>query len=532
MNRCGISFLFPWSFRRRSCTSRQPGRAWRIATVIAMLIPAPPARAEEGAGPAVTVYSSADPAGFDPQQFIAQQRQGGNPAFAWQVPGFGVVKELRKVSLKDGLNELRFTDVAEFIDPTTVSFMDLTNPTGTAVLEQNFQFDLVSPDKLMEKYLDREISVELAHGDAIETVTGNLLSSTGGRLVLQTSEGVRVLSGAAHQVKLGELPGGLITRPTLVWKVNSNKAGEHEVRTTYQTSGITWRSDYNVILNGDDSRADVSAWVTLMNLSGAGFKNATLKLIAGDVQRIAPREPMYPRAMAKMDMGVAAEAGFQEKSFFEYHLYTLPRQTDILMNTTQQITLFPTATDVPVEKLLVYYGLPEAAHWGAFGQPMQDRNLGAQSNPKVDVYVRFRNDEASRMGMPLPKGKVRVYKRDDADGTLEFIGEDLIDHTPKDEKVLIKLGQAFDVVGERKQTDFSVDTSRKTIVETYSIQLRNHKEAAQKVIIRENLFRWTNWEITRKTDDFEKIDARTIHFEVTVPANGEKTVEYTVRYTW
>ncbi|HKQ46746.1 MAG TPA: DUF4139 domain-containing protein [Phycisphaerae bacterium] len=486
-------------------------------------------------GPAVTVYSSADPAGFDPQQFIAQQKMGGNPNFAWQVPGFGVVKELRKLKLNPGKNDLRFTDVAQFIDPTTVSFVDLTHPEGTAVLEQNFEFDLVSPEKIMEKYLDREISVILTRGDNAETVTGKLLSAVQGQLVLSTPEGVRIVASHGQQVKLGELPGGLITKPTLVWKVQAEKGGEHEIRTTYQTSGITWRSDYNMILNESDTKADVGAWVTMMNLSGAAYKNARLKLIAGDVQRIQPRPDGYlARAKGRaMEMAMAAEApGFEEKAFFEYHLYTLPRRTDILANTTQQITLFPTARDVTVEKVMVYYGLPEAAHWFFTGSPGVDRNLGNQSNPKVDVYVRFKNNKESHMGMPLPKGKVRVYKKDDADGTLEFVGEDLIDHTPKDEKVLIKLGQAFDVVGERTQTNFTMDTNRKTMTDSYKITVRNHKKDAQKVIIRENLFRWTTWEITEKSQDFEKIDARTIHFEVTVPPDGEKTVTYTVRYTW
>src|SRR5262249_4181411 len=160
-------------------------------------------------------------------------------------------------------------------------------------------------------------------------------------------------------------------------------------------------------------------------------------------------------------------------SFFEYHLYTLPRRTDIKQNTTQQITLFPTSRGVNVEKVLVYYGLPDAASWSYVAQPQLDRNFGSQSNPKVDVYVRFKNEKSNHMGMPLPKGKVRVYKQDDADGTLEFIGEDLIDHTPRDEKVLVKLGQAFDVVGERKQTDFTIDTNRKTITESYHIEIRN-----------------------------------------------------------
>jgi hypothetical protein len=226
------------------------------------------------------------------------------------------------------------------------------------------------------------------------------------------------------------------------------------------------------------------------------------------------------------------QEGFQEKSFFEYHLYTLPRRTDVLDNTTQQLTLFPTARGVKTEKVLVYYGLPDAAHWGFFPNPRTERELGSQSNPKVDVYVRFKNSKDNRMGMPLPKGKVRVYKQDDADGTLEFIGEDLIDHTPKDEKVLVKMGQAFDVVGERTQTDFKIDTARHWMDDSYKITLKNHKDAAVKVIVKENLYRWTNWEIAAKSDPFTKVDARTIHFEVDVPANGEMVVTYTAHYTW
>lgn len=485
-------------------------------------------------GPSLTVYSHADPASFDPQQFIAQQRQGYNPSFAWQVPGFGVIKEVRKVSLAAGADEIRFTDVAEFIDPTTVSFADLTDA-KTAVLEQNFQFDLVSSQKLLEKYLDKEITVFVPAGDKVEQVTGTLLSANP-TVVLQTAEGLRVISGSQQQIKLGALPDGLITRPTLVWKVNAGgNAGEHRIRTTYQTSGITWRSDYNLTLAADETKADLGAWVTLMNLSGAGYRNAQLKLIAGDVQRIAPSPMNGPRGAMTRALGDGAmleKFGFEEKSFFEYHLYTLPRRTDVLQNSTQQITLFPTARDVKVEKLLVYYGLPEGAGWSYFGQPQVDRNFGMQSNPKVDVYVRFRSDKLSNLGMPLPKGKVRVYKADDADGTLEFIGEDLIDHTAKDEKVLVKLGQSFDVVGERKQTNFEIDTSRKTMTESYRIEIRNHKASAQKVVIKENLYRWNTWQIIESSDKYEKIDARTIHFEIDVPADGRKEVTYTVKYTW
>lgn len=483
---------------------------------------------------AVTIYSSADPAGFDPQQFISQQNMGYNPYFAWQVPGFGVIKETRSLNIDEGNNELRFTDVAQFIDPTTVSFMDLTDPDGTAVLEQNFEFDLVNAQKLYEKYIDQEIGIDITREGKTTTVQGKVLSVNQNTFIVQTPEGIEFLSMGSDRIKLPALPmDKLVTKPTLVWKLHADKAGEHEVRTTYQTNGITWRSDYNLILNKYDTAADLGAWVTIMNLSGAAYENAQLKLIAGDVQKIQPQGGGYGGGRYYADTAMAREMklGFEEKTFFEYHLYTLPRRTDILANSTQQITLFPTARDVDVEKVMVYYGLPEARYW-VFAEPQQDRNLGNQSNKKVDVYIRFENEKENNLGMPLPAGKVRVYKQDDADGTLEFVGEDLIDHTPRDEEVLIKIGQAFDVVGERTQTDFNANYNGHVIEETIKINLRNHKDEAVKVIVKENLYRWVNWEITEKNSDFEKIDSRTVHFTVDVPANGEKTVTYTVKYTW
>jgi hypothetical protein len=485
-------------------------------------------------GPAITVYSSADPAGFDPQQFLAQQQQGYNPWFANQVPGFAVVKETRDAKLGAGVTELRFVDVAQFIDPTTVSIVDLTDPAGTSVLEQNFQFDLASPLKILERYVDKDVGfVVEKDGQVVKQWTGKLLASNQGQLTIQTAEGLRFVNYGDPGIRLPSLPEGLITRPTLVWKLSSEAGGDHKVRTTYQTDGVTWRADYNVVLAADEKSADVGAWVSLLNVSGASFKNARLKLVAGDVQRIrADRGGWETKAVAAPRGAMREEAGFEEKSFYEYHLYTLPRRTDVLANTTQQLTLFPTARGVSVEKVLVYYGLPDAAHWSFFPSPMTDRNFGSQSNPKVDVYVRFKNAKDNKMGMPLPKGKVRLYKQDDADGTLEFLGEDLIDHTPKDETVLVRTGQAFDVVGERTQTDFRVDERGHWMTDTYRITLRNHKEAPVRVIVKENLFRWTNWELLNPTDPFTKVDARTIHFEVDVPANGEKVVNYTVRYTW
>jgi hypothetical protein len=392
---------------------------------------------------------------------------------------------------------------------------------------------LASPMKILERYVDREIGyVQEKDGAVVKSLTGRLISTNQGQLVLQTPEGLRFLNYGDPGIRLPALPEGLITRPTLVWKLRSAAAGDHKVRTTYQTQGMTWRADYNLVLAADDKTADVGAWVSLLNLCGARFTNARLKLIAGDVNRVQPRDGRGDWTPRKARGVKSDESGFQEKAFFEYHLYTLPRRTDVLDQTTQQLTLFPTARGVAVEKVLVYYGLPEAASWSFVPNPRTDRDIRSSSNPKVDVYVRLKNSKDNRMGMPLPKGKVRVYKEDDADGTLEFVGEDLIDHTPKDESVLVKLGQAFDVVGERTQTDFKIDERGHWLTDTYKITLRNHKDAPVKVIVKENLFRWVNWEVVQKSDDFVKVDARTIHFEVEVPANGEKTITYTARYTW
>lgn len=483
-------------------------------------------------GTALTVYSSADPGAFDPQQFIAQQNQGYEANTASQVPGFGVVKETREVTLPAGISELKITDVAQFIDPTTVSFADLTDP-KTVVHDQTFQFDLANSEKILRRYIDKQVTIVAPKGNTTEEISGVLISTAGTHLVVQTPNGIQLVTRGGPQIKLGELPGGLITKPTLVLKVASQLAGKHSVRTTYQTSGLTWRADYNVLLNEKENAAEIGAWVTLLNVSGAAYPDSALKLIAGDVQRIQPGRQKAGRLSNMMEDAVQSAApGFQEKSFFEYHLYSLPRRIDVLSQATQQITLFPTAHAVPVEKVLVYYGAPDLAYWGYGDTANIDRQLGSQSNPKLDVYLRFKNDEAHRMGMPLPKGKVRVYKQDDADNSLEFIGEDLVDHTARDETVLIKLGQSFDVVGERVQTDFSVDSAGRKMSETYRITLRNHKAEAAKVIVKENLFRWTNWEIVAKSDPFEKVDARTVHFTVDVPARGEKVLSYTAKYTW
>ena len=479
----------------------------------------------EAGGNALTIYSTARPGAISPEVY----RSGGR---GQAIPGYAVVRHERDLAVNRGRNTVRFTDVAALIDPTTVSFESLTDPKGTSVVEQNFQFDLINNEKLLQKYLDRAVTVDQVRGTSVESFSGTLLSTSGG-LVLKRDDGsVQILPNNAG-IKLPELPGGLITRPTLVWDVAANRAGTHKTRVSYQTTGITWWADYNVTYSegahANACKLDVGAWVSIINQSGASYPDAKLKLIAGDVQRVTPPGRVQPAAIARATAAGAAPAGFEEKAFFEYHLYTLGRATTLPDNSTKQIELFPAARGVPCEKTLVYYG---SAGFGYGGGPVTDRNYGTQSNKKVDVYLGFKNAQENNMGMPLPSGRIRVSKLDDADKTLEFIGEDTIDHTPKNEKVLIKLGSAFDVVGERRQVNFAVDTSRKTMSEDIEVKLRNQKTEPVTVIVKENLYRWVNWQITAKTHDFEKQDARTVHFPIRIAAGAEVTLRYSVQYTW
>jgi hypothetical protein len=486
------------------------------------------ARGAEPLANSLTIYSSMQPGAVPADAY--RNGQSGNA-----VPGYAVVRHEREIDLKSGRNEVRFTDVAGLIDPTTVSFQSLTDPKGTRVVEQNFQFDLVSTDKLLRKFVDRSISVEQTRGDKVETFGGTLLSTNGGLVLRQDDGSVRVVPNNSG-ITLPNLPGGLITRPTLVWDVAAGKAGKHVARVAYQTTGITWWTDYNLTYaEGSDANScklNVGAWVSILNQSGASYPDAKIKLIAGDMHR-APAAP--PAALSKATRGLAMERaeadGFQEKSFFEYHLYTLGRQSTLPDNSTKQIELFPSVSAVPCEKTLVYYG-QDGMYYGFGPNPYTDRNFGVTGNKKVDTYLSFKNSQENGMGVPMPSGRVRVSKLDTADGSLEFIGEDRIDHTPKNEKILLKLGSAFDVVGERRQVDFKIDTARNTMTEEIEIKIRNRKEESVKVIVKENLYRWTNWKIVANNQDYEKEDARTIHFPVTVPADKEVVVRYTVKYTW
>ena len=441
---------------------------------------------------------------------------------------FGVVRETRLVNVPQNGGTIHFADVAALIDGTSVQFRSLTDP-AARVLEQNYEYDLVSADKLLQKHIDQQITVWTRDGSHY---TGRLLSFDPKQLVLRQGDlrgGIVMIQRADNvkDIQFDKLPAGLITKPTLLWKLATQKTGSHLVEVAYQTGGLNWRADYNAVLNPEDTALDLSGWVTINNQSGATYLDARLKLIAGDVRRVQPPEVRYERA--RMPMVAAAPPPFEEKPFFEYHLYTLDRPTTVAQNQTKQIELLRSA-GVPVKKIFIYEGAPQVRFHGGV-QTGAEYGRGA-SNKKVNVTLEFKNTRANNLGMPLPRGKVRLYKRDAADGALEFVGEDPIDHTPRDERIKLHVGDAFDLVGERKRTGLRVDTARHLMTESFEVRVRNHKEEAVKVQVKETLYRWSTWEITQSSHSYEKKDANTIHFPVQVGQDGEEIVTYTVRYTW
>lgn len=432
---------------------------------------------------------------------------------------FALVRDLRTLNLKEGTNLVRFTDIASQIEATSVHFNSLTDPTGCSILEQNFEYDLVSADKLLWKYIDKNIRVITKDDNSYE---GYLSSYDGNQLVLAKDKEkgpiFMVNRENIRNIEFPQLPEGLITKPTLVWSLANEKSGPHLVELSYLTGGMNWSADYVASISKDEKSISLNSWVTINNNSGTGYANANLKLVAGDVHRVT-QQPQYQKDTLMTERKYAAEAPqFQEKSFFEYHLYTLQRTTTLKNNQTKQITLF-TAPQVSVEKIYNYDGA--LYRWYYY-----DAWEKQPCNKKVTVNLEFKNSEKNGLGIPLPKGKVRVYKAD-TDNTLQFIGEDQIDHTPKDERVTLLLGDAFDVVGERKIIDHKMITSN-IYQDSYEITLRNHKKEPVTVNIIER--QWADWKILDASHKYTKKDAFTLEFPVSIPKDGETTVTYTAKY--
>lgn len=420
----------------------------------------------------------------------------------------GVVKENRQLDLSDGVNDYNFEGVASAIDATSVKLTSLDG--SFSVLEQNYQYDLVNKQKILEKYIDKTIKGYKIVGDTKELVEGTLLSASGGELILEKPDGgIQIVY--LNDLMLPELPEGLITKPTLQWLISNEGAGKKNAELSYMTSGMTWNADYVAVVNKDDTKMDFNGWVTVRNNAGTTFRNASLKLVAGDVNRVS--SPSVAQRNMRYD-AVAMEAksgGFVEEQLFEYHMYDLQRKTTLKNNENKQISLLE-AAESNVEKEFVYEG---QGGWYRYGS----------DNTKVQVKLNFENEKANGLGIPLPKGRVRVFKKD-SEGKLQFIGEDSIDHTPKDETLRLLMGNAFDIVGERKQ--MNVEDLGCQYEVTWEVTLRNHKNEDVKVTVLENAY-W-DWEITRENYDHVKESNQKIKWIIPVKKDGESKLTYTIRY--
>ncbi len=424
---------------------------------------------------------------------------------------FGLVREVRTIDLAAGRTALEFRDVSEQIEPQTVAIKGLG--AQLHVLEQNYRYDLLSPQKLLEKYVGKKVKIYRwnEHTGKDDVYDAEVLSVANGTVMRINGEITYDFPG---RIAFPEIPQNLIAKPTLVWLVDSS--GKQKVEVTYLTRNLGWSADYVLTINEADTAGDLVGWVTLNNTTGTTYENAKLKLVAGDVQRIQANA-----RYRSMDMPASVPTGsssFHEESFFEYHLYTLERPTNLLNAEQKQVTLLE-AAGIKIDKKLIFYG---AAYYyrGNYGQVV--------SNQKVGVYLDIQNTEGNHMGMPLPKGTVRVYKADKS-GSKQFIGEDAIDHTPRDEKVRIKMGEAFDVVGDRKQMSWKT-LGTCTSESEWEIDLRNHKDAATSVEVFEPV--GGDWEITQESMPHVKKDAHTFTFSPSIPARGNVKITYRVRIKW
>ncbi len=454
-----------------------------------------------------------------------------------------LIREERTMNISKGLTTVIIPDIPATIDGTSLHFSSLTDPKSVRVLEQNYQYDLVSQAKLLEKYIGKEIQfVRLNEESRKEyTVTGKLLaaglqsqyqprgiSSSVDGLVAEINGKIEI--NPAGRLVLPSLPEGLILKPQLEWLVDCSHAGEHATEISYLAGQLSWNANYVSLLDSNDTHLDLTGWVTVTNNSGTSFDDAGLKLVAGDVNLVQQQfDRMLP--MAKGAQLAENAPQFKQTELFEYKLYSLQRRTDIGNDETKQIELV-SGRSINSQKQFIYDGL--ADQWRYWFQNPSYRNqesFGQQSNTKVGVYVTFKNDEKSGLGIPLPKGKVRVYKRDE-DGKEQFVGEDEIDHTPKDEELRLYLGNAFDLVGERAQTDFKTSPSGRMVEETIRIKIRNHKNTTVEVQVYEHPWRWSEWKITTSSAEYVKVDQSTLRFPVKIAKNEEKVVNYTIQYSW
>jgi hypothetical protein len=471
-----------------------------------------------------------------------------------------VVRQDLPLDLKAGVNSVRVTDITMHLEPDSVILRDPTGRQQIQVLEQNYRADPVSQELLLSLFEGKTIDFLVPRENKQEVVSGKIIRSgyvphdlmAMNRYGNQYYQAQMSYAQGGSQQPIIEIDGKLrfglpgtplfpalgddtVLKPTLQWLLSTDKAGPLRAEFSYVSGGLTWQADYNIVAPEKGDAVDVVGWVTMDNQSGRDFQNARIKLMAGDVNKIQPAQ-MYDRVQMMSIAGVAGgimTPAVTERTFDEYHLYNLARSTTLHDRETKQVE-FIHASEVSTKQIYVYDGLkldPNRYNGWNWENIRNDFSYGTESNPKIWVMREFNNSEANHLGMPLPKGRVRFYRRND-DGQIEFTGENVIDHTPRDEKVRVYTGNAFDLTGERRRTDYRLETNRQMVDESFEIKVRNHKKQPVDVRVVEHLYRWVTWDISAKSDPYRKMDSKTIEFPVTIPPDGEKTITYTAHYTW
>ena len=431
-----------------------------------------------------------------------------------------LVRDVRSLRLPSGTFDLRFEDIAAQVNPATVHIVSLTAPKELTVLEQNYEYDLLSPQKLLQKYVGKELTLvrQTTENNSTKYVPmkATLLAYNEGPV---WKVGNEIITGmGADRYVFPDLPENLYSKPTLVWMLQNQHAGEQSVEASYLTNQVNWNADYVLTVQSDQKAADLNGWVTIVNQSGTAFRNAQLQLVAGELHRVyAPVQGRVQAMVAKEAVGGAPQ--FAEEALSEYHLYTLDRRTTVRNNETKQISLL-TSTGVSIEKIFQVDGQQYYFHnQTSPGQPIKE---------PVQVRIKFRNSKENSLGIPLPAGTVRVYQGD-SKGRLQFIGEDRIQHTPKDETLNLYIGNAFDIVAERKQTDYQ-RLGNHTFEMAFEISLRNHKSEPVTILVNEPI--GGDWTILDSNFKYEKTAAFAARFTVPVAANGESVLKYRVRVRW
>jgi len=482
---------------------------------------------------------------------------GAEPALTIYNQDFAVVRQTVSLDLKPGVNSVRFTDNTAHLEPSSVILRDPSGKRMLQILEQNYRADPVSQELLLSIYEGKTIDFLVQSPDRTETIPGKIVrsgyvphSSGLQRYGQQNSATQMSLAQGAGGQPIIEVTGKLrfslpgipffpsladdtILKPTLVWQIESGQPGKFDAELSYVTGGMSWLADYNVVAPEQGDILEIVGWVTIDNQSGKTFENTRIKLMAGDVSKIQPQAA--PRFEFKSASGgmIGGQPPVSEKSFDAYHLYTLHRPVTLYDRESKQVE-FIRAAGVKSQRIHIYDGvrIDQDRYRGWNTESIrQDRDYGVQSNPVVWVMREFANSEANHLGIPLPQGRVRFYRRDN-DGQLEFTGENVIGHTPRDETIRVYTGGDFDLVGERRRTDFRIDTARNWLDESFEIKLRNHKREAVEVRVVEHLYRGASWEIANKTNTYLKTDSRTIEFRIEMKANEERSLTYTVHYTW